>query len=218
MVRDELNFIVESADQIAERLSQRARRGIVRAPRTESLQRNRHPQPTSRPPGLNQQIAICQPFLRARKRKAQTFLARGKRIAAGPAETELRPDACAIFLSPRFLLPLMVLLGVLILGLRVDDVWDAASSGNYFAPRRMAETTPPTASTCSRRHRAPRARPTDRKACRHRSKRPPRGADAVADIAIPDDASPAEMEVLKQLSDRREELDKRAQISIRART
>src|ERR1700722_3448449 len=41
--------------------------------------------------------------------------------------------------NPRLLLPFMVVLGMMILGLRIGDVWDAASSGHLFAREALAQ-------------------------------------------------------------------------------
>lgn len=112
--------------------------------------------------------------------------------------------------APRQLLPLMVFFGVLMLGLRVGDAWHTASSGKIFHPEvARAETkaeadskptiTPPTIATPSDTAKPADAAKTDNAA-------PASEINASAN----DDSSPAEMEVLKQLSDRRTELDRRA--------
>ena len=109
--------------------------------------------------------------------------------------------------NPRHLLPLMIFMGVLIVGIRVSDIWDSISTGKMFSPQgALAET----------KSEAPKATPP--------SLTPPASADAAAAPSKPADApaapslapaddsdvSPAEIEVLKQLSDRREQLDKRS--------
>src|SRR5579862_9117264 len=113
-----------------------------------------------------------------------------------------------LFLSPRFLLPFMIVFGMAVLSLRITDVWDAAQSGQLFARPALAQTkadapsappaiTPPSLAT------APASpAPDAAKAAA------PGDADAAA--ASDEDVSPAEMEVLKQLSTRRAELDKRS--------
>jgi len=112
-----------------------------------------------------------------------------------------------LFLSPRFLLPFMILCGMAILGLRMNDVWDAASSGHLFARAALAQTkadappAPPAITPPSLATSAPAAPAAD-------TGKP--ASDAAAAESADEDVSPAEMEVLKQLSTRREELDKRA--------
>lgn len=108
-----------------------------------------------------------------------------------------------ISIGPRILLPLMVCVGVAALGLRAGDIWNAASSGHLFAPPAHAETAdaappPATPSKPADAPGLPAPPATDT-------------ASAKPDVAIPEDASPAEIEVLKQLSNRRQELDKREQ-------
>jgi flagellar motility protein MotE (MotC chaperone) len=115
--------------------------------------------------------------------------------------------------APRQLLPLLIFFGVLILGLRVDDVWQAAATGKIFhADAARAQTksdatdakpaiTPPTIAAP-----AESDKPADAGKADNAAPAPP--ADTAA--AASDDTSPAEMEVLKQLSSRRDELERRA--------
>ncbi len=108
------------------------------------------------------------------------------------------------FTNPRYLLPLLICVGFVIAVTRVADVWDSVSSGRLFASAAMAQTqaeapkpsAPPVAATA-----------------------PASDASKAADTANPalgtpppddTDVSPAEIEVLNQLSDRRAQLDKRA--------
>jgi flagellar motility protein MotE (MotC chaperone) len=107
------------------------------------------------------------------------------------------------------ILPLTVCVGLAALGLRANDVWDAAASGRLFAPPARAQTTDATASE-----------PADATASKAADASPPglpapaldkRAASVAPEMKIPDDATPAEIEVLKQLSNRRQELDKREQ-------
>jgi flagellar motility protein MotE (MotC chaperone) len=109
--------------------------------------------------------------------------------------------------KPRFLLPLLILTAILALGVRVNDVWTAASSGKLFARSAFAETktdappvpvAPPSAD----------AKPADTKAAD--AKAPDAGAAPTPPPSDDVDLSPAEIQVLNQLSQRRAELDKRA--------
>ncbi len=115
-----------------------------------------------------------------------------------------------ILQNPRYLLPFMVMLGLMILGLRVNDVWNAASTGHFFSREALAQAKaeapaapviPPSLATPSASAPAPApAAAADA----------PKPAGNEATTAADEDVSPAEMEVLKQLSARRDELDKRA--------
>jgi flagellar motility protein MotE (MotC chaperone) len=114
-------------------------------------------------------------------------------------------------ISPRLLLPLIILMGMLIIGMRLDDIWSAAAEGHLFSPKALAET----------KAGAP---PADAKPQAAAAPAPPAGGDAkmpdakspIEGISEPsaappeEDVSPAEVEVLKQLSGRREALDRRA--------
>lgn len=97
-----------------------------------------------------------------------------------------------LFSNPRHLLPLMIFMGVLIIGMRLDDIWTAATTGKIMSHAALAET----------KTAAPAAPVAEKKA-----------DPEPAEITAPHeevDSSPAEMELLKQLSDRRDQLDKRA--------
>ena len=109
-------------------------------------------------------------------------------------------------ISPRLLLPLIIMMGVVVIGIRIDDIWTAAEEGHLFARSAKAETDP-----------APPAVKADETASAPATPAPPPAASegglpTPASAAPPedDDVSPGEMEVLKQLSSRREELDKRS--------
>jgi len=100
--------------------------------------------------------------------------------------------------NPFYLLPTLILVGLMIAGLHAADVWDSISSGRAFASAAMAQSKTETAPTASPAADA--------------AKSAAPAADAGISAPPPDDAdvSPAEMEVLKQLSDRRAQIDKRA--------
>ena len=102
-----------------------------------------------------------------------------------------------ILLSPRFLLPITVLVGVLVMGMRMADMWDTVNSGKLSLHPAQAQDAAA----------APAAAPAPAA--------PEQAADTPTEPAMtappPDaDASPAELDVLKQLSDRREQLEKRS--------
>lgn len=108
-----------------------------------------------------------------------------------------------IRISPRFGLPVMIFVGVLVVGLRVGDIWNAVANGQVFAP---VQTVQAAADSAAASKEAPAAEAS--------------AAKPAATEAKPDDTSrPAptessssspESDLYKQLMGRREELDKRA--------
>ena len=106
-------------------------------------------------------------------------------------------------ISPRLLLPLIVLMGILVIGMRVDDLWSAASEGHLFSRKALAETKDD-AKPAEAAAPAPAAQAAAPKAPEENTLPKPASA-----APVDDDVSPAEYEVLKQLSARRETLDKR---------
>lgn len=106
-------------------------------------------------------------------------------------------------LNSRFLFSLIFFTGLAVLFVRVGDVWSAIDTGHFFSRAAFAETapsnsTPPTAET-------------DKKpAVQSDPVVPGQDSSGSAHYNMDDqDRSPAEMEVLNQLSQRREELDNR---------
>lgn len=104
--------------------------------------------------------------------------------------------------SPRLLLPLIILIGVGVLGLRVGDVWDLIVSGHMTLKPAYADTKADT----------PSPSPRDQAKEDTKSEAPTASSTSAITLVPPtnEDVSPAEMEILKQLSARRDELDKRA--------
>lgn len=100
-------------------------------------------------------------------------------------------------LSPSLILPTTIFFGVLLLGLRSGDVWERASSGRLLTPALAEPESKPAAS-------APAA--------------PDASKAGAADAIAPDTVAPADADVdwpqaavlVKQLTARRDELDKRA--------
>ena len=108
------------------------------------------------------------------------------------------------FYSPRFILPVTVLAGVLVMGLRVADVWDTIASGKLLVHAAQAEDAAKSAAP------APAAAPSP-PSVEAASKAGDTPAEPVMTGAPPvAETSPAEMDVLKQIAGRREQLDKRA--------
>jgi flagellar motility protein MotE (MotC chaperone) len=106
--------------------------------------------------------------------------------------------------NSRYTLPFLIFFGVLTIGLRAEDVWKAATSGAMPAlqPAR-AETKTDTA-------------PAQTDATKPAEATKPSGdasASSPPEPSMPpvanDESSPAEMDVLKQLADRRDQLEKR---------
>jgi flagellar motility protein MotE (MotC chaperone) len=117
-------------------------------------------------------------------------------------------------LSPKITLPVMVLLGVMVMGMRVADMYDAVSSGKLSLHPAFAEdgakaapAAKDDATNTAKDAPAPAAAP---------SPSPVQAADTPAPDVEPKppvdvvDQSPAEIDVLKQLAGRREELEKRS--------
>jgi flagellar motility protein MotE (MotC chaperone) len=102
-------------------------------------------------------------------------------------------------LSPKFILPVTVLTGVLVLGMRVADIWDTVGSGKLsLHPAQAQEAAAKPAKDAPPAPEATASKPAD-------APTEPAPSEAIAA-----DSSPAEQDVLKQIAGRREELDKRA--------
>lgn len=122
------------------------------------------------------------------------------------------------FLSPRFLLPLTIVVGVLVMGVRFVDMWGTVESGKLsFHPAQAEEakaapasTTATTAASAKPDKMAAPA-PAKPEMAKSEMVEPQKTEPAMGLMPPPDaDASNAEVEVLKQLADRREQLEKRA--------
>lgn len=97
-------------------------------------------------------------------------------------------------MSPRFILPLAVMLGVLVMGMRVADMWDTIESGKLSVHKAQAQET------AKKPVEAPPA---------------PKVSDVPTEPSMSEappeaDQSPAELDILKQLANRREQLEKRS--------
>ncbi len=101
----------------------------------------------------------------------------------------------SFFRSPVLLFPAMISLGVLVLGMRVADVWHVASSGKLIIHNTEAQ-----AQTKAEAATPPAAAPSTTESSPPRIDVPPASGDL----------SPAEVEVLKQLSERRDKLEQHA--------
>jgi len=101
------------------------------------------------------------------------------------------------FLSPAFILPLTVMLGVIVMGMRMADMWDTVSSGKLSIHTAQAADAPKPSAEVA---------PADPTKMQMDTPTEPTMTSAAPDA----DASPAELDVLKQLSDRREQLEKRS--------
>ncbi len=107
-------------------------------------------------------------------------------------------------LNPRFLLPLLIVTGVLVMGLRLNDVLNAAASGRLDVHAAQAAT-----GTDKMQAPAPVAAPSQQAPTPALSA-PPAGSTALSAAPHDDGDSSVDIDVLKQLSDRREQLEKRA--------
>jgi len=102
-------------------------------------------------------------------------------------------------LSPKRLLPLMMFVGVLMVGFRVNDIWQTLSDPSRLHSVQSAEAKPAEAKEGEEHAAAPAAVVVP--------PAPPRAAQA----SISDDSSQSAMDLVKQLSTRREALDQREQ-------
>ena len=105
--------------------------------------------------------------------------------------------------QPKYVLPLMMFLGVLIVGVRLNDMWDAVASGKVFQPVVTAQAantpTPPAAPP------APAPATTPAPAALPATEPQP----AASSPPPSDDTSSTEMDLVKQLSQRRDQLEQR---------
>lgn len=124
--------------------------------------------------------------------------------------------------SPRLVLPLMIFLGVSIVGVRVGDVWDTLTTGKLFSPVQKVEAAndkagekkpeaPASSSTTASTkpdEKAPTGKPAEKtveKPAEKSAEKPPeKPAPAGSGSSSP------ESDLYKQLAGRREQLDKRA--------
>ncbi len=106
-------------------------------------------------------------------------------------------------LSPRFLLPVGILISLTVVSLRAAEIWDTVSSGKLLVhPAQAEEKAADKPAQAKADAPAPAATP-EAKA---------KEDDSKTNLTQPPtaDATPAEMDVLKQLADRREQLEKRS--------
>ncbi|MDE1901691.1 MAG: hypothetical protein KGI37_08620 [Alphaproteobacteria bacterium] len=132
-------------------------------------------------------------------------------------------------LNPRFLLPLTVVVGVMVMGMRAADMWSTLESGRLSLHPALAQDASSSSSSSSAAaagSSAAAAGAAPAAAADSGSSSAPAAASSASSSSAtngetglnmpeltppPDaDAGPAEMDVLKQLAARRAELDKRA--------
>jgi flagellar motility protein MotE (MotC chaperone) len=97
-------------------------------------------------------------------------------------------------LSPRLLIPLAILLGIFVIGDRTASVWNVVASGQLVLHPAQAED-------------AVQAKATPSAA---QATKAPEAPESTMGAPPDADTSPAELDILKQLSDRREQLEKRS--------
>jgi hypothetical protein len=109
-----------------------------------------------------------------------------------------------ILSNPKLLLPFMIMMGVVVFGMRIGDVWESISSGRLLASTARAETrTEP--KPAEMKSSPPVMAEAPKPASNPATDAPPAMLPPVDEVS-----SPAEMEVLKQLSARRDEIEKRS--------
>ncbi|HBM90716.1 MAG TPA: hypothetical protein DD400_02400 [Rhodospirillaceae bacterium] len=101
-------------------------------------------------------------------------------------------------IPPRFLLPLMIFVSVLIVGLRVGDVWRATTTGEIFSPVQKVQ--------------AEEKAKHEQKPKKEEAKAPEAAAATASDApsAPAQEESTPENDLYKQLAGRRDQLDSRA--------
>lgn len=121
-------------------------------------------------------------------------------------------------LQPRLILPLMMFLGVLIIGVRVNDVFDSMRTGKLFSAVQQVQAS---SEKKAEEHAAPApaaakeepAKPAEQQAqapAKTEAAPQAKPADAKEKTASRDDGPSAESELYRQLAGRRDQLDKRA--------
>ncbi|MER2519474.1 MAG: hypothetical protein ABTQ34_02165 [Bdellovibrionales bacterium] len=114
----------------------------------------------------------------------------------------------------RWLLPTMIVMGTVMIGMCLSDAHDLIATGQLFGHPAMAESSPPPADAHAEE---PSRQPASSAAT---TLTPTTSQDGHATEASPtpsgeppanEESSPAEMDILKQLSARREALDRRSQ-------
>lgn len=132
----------------------------------------------------------------------------------------MTPAAKSRLARPSVILPLMMFLGVLIVGVRAGDMWDSVTSGKIF----QAVSPAHAAASETQNNKA-----SDTQASKPQDAKPPETQPAAvapsppateakpADTPLPpsqsgasDDSSNQEMDLVKQLSNRRDQLEKRS--------
>ena len=108
--------------------------------------------------------------------------------------------------QPKVVLPLMMFFGVLIVGARLNDMWDSLSTGKVFAPVTTAQAADP-APPAAAPQPAPAA-PTPQAAATPPAPAAP--APPPPSSLTSDEASSSEMDLVKQLSQRRDQLEQRS--------
>lgn len=110
-------------------------------------------------------------------------------------------------LSPRLILPLSIFFGVLVAGLRLGDLWQITQGGTPHAEAALAQTKDAAKPADAK---APDAKPDAANAGDKGATAEKADEKAANEAAAEEEFSPAEMNVLKQLAARRDELDRRA--------
>lgn len=109
-----------------------------------------------------------------------------------------------IFLSPRFLLPVAIVMGVSVVTLRVADLWEMVTSGKLLVQSAQAETAPP---KVPEKEKTPVEAKGEDSAPADDLYEPRLGTPPPPPEA---ETSAAEMDLLGKLVERREQLEKRS--------
>jgi flagellar motility protein MotE (MotC chaperone) len=114
------------------------------------------------------------------------------------------------YFSPRYLLPMMITVGVMVVFLRVDDIWEAATTGKFSGHPAQAASSAETKPATDTAKKDDKAADTTAASADAKKSDPDSASDTPRYEVEDSDRSAAEMQVLNQLSQRRIELDKRS--------
>lgn len=110
-------------------------------------------------------------------------------------------------LPTRYLLPTIIVVGTLVIFVRLGDIWDGVTTGKFGSHAALAETAAKESAKNEKSDK--KAEPKAEEKASTKEVAPP-AVETPRYSVSDEERSPAEMEVLNQLSQRREELDGRS--------
>jgi flagellar motility protein MotE (MotC chaperone) len=119
-------------------------------------------------------------------------------------------------INPKLLIPMMILMGILVMSMRIGDVWDTIENGKIFSRSAQAEESAKKAASAKAESTEKEAKmtpaPTEAAEKADKMAKSEMAADEARKSTNPPEdveSSAAEVELLKQLAVRRQELEKR---------